>query len=108
MKKYYEVMQMANLKEESINYVTPTTKNISELDKVPVDAEVFDKVVNEGQPDEFRYQYIKADDVEYRLPSSVKKQLKAHLQANPDLMYFSVNKQGEGIKTEYTVIPLSE
>ena len=100
--------KMANLKEEANNYIPPTTLNISELEKVPVDVELFDKTVNEGSADEFSYRFIKANEKEYRVPTTVLKQLKAHLEANPDLKNFSVSRHGEGMKTEYTVIPIAD
>jgi len=45
------------------------------------------------------------DDEEYRVPTSVLKSLKVILEDKPDLKFFKVKKTGEGLKTEYTVIP---
>ena len=100
--------QMANLKDTAKEYVAPETKVISELIKVSVNLELFNKVIHEGEADEFNYDYIMVDDVEYRVPKVVIKQLKAQLEANPSLKFFSVAKVGEGMKTVYTVIPLTE
>lgn len=93
------------MKETAKAYVPPQTKNIADLDIVQTDMEVLHKVVNEGTKDEFSYNYILVDDVEYRVPTSVIKQLKAHLEDNPELTAFQVKKEGEGLKTEYTVLP---
>lgn len=96
---------MANMKETAMAYQPPQTKNIADLDMVNTDVEVLKKTVNEGTADEFSYNYILVEDVEYRVPNSVIKQVKAQLEANPDLTTFQVKKSGEGLKTEYTVIP---
>ncbi|KKK73592.1 hypothetical protein LCGC14_2892300, partial [marine sediment metagenome] len=56
--------------------------------------------------DAFSYNFMVVAGEEYRVPNSVLKQLKKHLEANPKLEKFKVAKEGEGLKTEYTVIPL--
>lgn len=96
---------MAKLSEEALTYVPPTTKNISELPEVFVDAEVLEKVAGEGD-NTFTYKYIEVEGDEYRVGASVLKQLKAHLETNPFIKKFKVKKEGEGMKTTYTVIPL--
>lgn len=97
-----------NIKEQAQAYEPKTTKNISELEMCRVDAEVKERIVHEGEEDEFKYKYIEIDGEEYRVPDSVLKQLKAQLEENEDLMFFKVKKDGSGINTNYTVIPLSE
>ncbi len=96
---------MAKLSEEALTYTPPTTKNISELEEVEVSAEVKERTAGEGE-NSFSYKYITIGDQEYRVGASVLKQLKVHLEANPNLQKFKVQKTGEGLKTEYTVIPL--
>jgi len=96
---------MANLKENAKQYIAPTTKNISELEKVSVDIEMETKIVHEGESDEFGYYFITVDEIEYRVPKPVLGQLKAQLEANPELKFFSVSKAGTGKGTTYTVIP---
>jgi len=98
---------MAKLSEEALTYVPPTTKNISELDSVEVSEEVKEKTVGEGD-NAFTYKYIIRDSDEFRVGASVLKQLKVQLENNPKLTKFKVNKKGEGLKTEYTVIPLGD
>ena len=49
---------------------------------------------------------IVVDGEKYRVPVSVLMQLKAHLEDNPNLQKFKVKKTGEGLKTEYVVIPI--
>jgi len=99
---------MATLKQTANDYVAPETKNIAELNKVTVDLELFTKTVHEGEEDEFSYDYIMVEDQEYRVPKPVISQLKKQIEANPELKFFSVAKEGTGLKTTYTVIPLSE
>ena len=97
--------KMAELKQVAKDYIAPTTRNISELDEVSVSLEVKKKTVGEGEK-EFTYSYITVGEEEYRVGASVLKQLKAHLEAKPNMQKFSVNKEGEGLKTVYTVLPL--
>ena len=96
---------MAKLSEEALTYTPPTTKNISELGLVSVDAEVKERTAGEGE-NTFTYKYIEVDGEEYRVGASVLKQLKAQLEENPKLIKFKVTKEGTGMKTNYTVIPL--
>ena len=49
---------------------------------------------------------IVIDGEDYRVPVSVLKSLKAILEARPEVKNIKVSKTGEGLKTEYTVIPL--
>ncbi len=101
-----EIKKMAKLSEEAKNYVPPTTKNISELDSVSVDVDVLEKEVQKDNGETFKYKYIVVKDEEYRVGASVLKQLKAQLEENSSLKTFKVKKEGEGLKTVYTVIPL--
>ncbi len=96
---------MAKLSEEALTYTPPTTKNISELKEVNVAAEVKERTAGEGETS-FTYKYIEVDGEEYRIGASILKQLKAQLEENPKLTKFKVNKEGTGMKTNYTVIPL--
>lgn len=97
---------MAKLWQEATEYEPPKTENIADLESVPVDVDVFEKTVGEGA-DAFSYKYILIDGIEYRVPIVVLKQLKSQLSANPELSSFRVSKEGTGIKTQYTVIPLN-
>ena len=96
---------MTKLSEEALTYVPQTTKNITELETVSVDAEVKERTVGEGE-NSFTYKYIEVEGEEYRVGASVLKQLKAHLEANPKITKVKVTKEGIGLNTTYTVIPL--
>lgn len=99
---------MGNIKEEAMAYESPQTKNISELARVQVDLEVTEKVFKEGTLEEFRMKTIKVEGEDYRIPVSVLESLKIMLVDNPNMKFFKVKKAGEGMKTSYTVIPLTE
>jgi len=85
-------------------YVSPETKNISELEIVPVDLDIKVDVVNEGTPEEFKVNKITINEEEYRVPNSVLKQLKLLLEDDPNMEAFKVLKDGEGMKTTYQVV----
>jgi len=97
---------MANIKDVANATEEKATKLISDLAKVNTEMQVFTKIVHEGEEDEFIYDYIVVNDVEYRVPKSVLLQLKEHLKQNPSLEFFRVVKAGEGLKSAYTVLPL--
>lgn len=98
---------MAKIYEEAMNYKPAETKNIAELDRVPVDIDIKDFYGSKDDGTPFHYKFIEVDGEQYRVPVVVLKQLKAHLTANPEINFFRVSKIGEGLKTEYTLIPLS-
>lgn len=100
---------MGNIAENAKAYEPKTTKNISELEKVPCYAEVKTKEVPATKDTEaFEYDYIEHDGDEYRLPKSVLRDLKVILEDNPTLTFFKVKKTGNGMDTKYTVIPLND
>ena len=98
---------MAQLKQLAQEYKPIETKNVTELESVSVDLEVKEKTAGEGE-NTFTYKYIEVGGEEYRIGASVLKQLKAHLEENPDLKKFKVTKEGTGLKTSYTVIPMAD
>jgi len=97
---------MATFKESAGTYEAPQTLNIADLDKVQVDIEVFDGQGKDSNGEEFKYKFAKIEGKEYRIPGPVLGGLKAILEKKPDLKAFSVSKQGQGINTRYTVIPM--
>ena len=97
---------MATLMEEAKNYEAPTTKNIADLKEVPVNLELLDRTGRGSDGEEFKYKVIKIDGVEYRVPGSVLGNLKVISEKKPDLKKFAVSKQGTGMNTRYTVIPI--
>lgn len=101
-----EETKMTSIKESAMAYEPPTTKNICDLDLISTDVEIKTKTATKKDGEEFSYSYIEENGLEYRVPVSVLKQLKAQVEENPKLMAFKVKKTGSGMDTEYTVIPL--
>lgn len=99
-------VKMATIREEAQNYVSPETKNISELDEVSTELETEDKEFTKEDGSTFKIKVAVIDGEEYRVPASVLKQLKEQLAEKPDSTKFKVRKKGEGMKTEYTVVML--
>lgn len=99
---------MTTLKSKSEQYTAPTTLNVSELKRISVDVEIFEKTGQKKDGEVFSYHAIEINKQEYRVPISVLKQLKEHLSENKNLKYFKVNKSGSGFDTTYIVIPLKD
>lgn len=93
---------MASIKENAQEYEPKQIKNIAELDKVSVDWDV-----KEDLEVEFPFKFIELDGHRYKVPITVLANLKDILVENPEIKFFKVKKSGEGIKTNYTVIPIS-
>lgn len=106
-----EVKQIGSIKEEAKAYEPKQTKTIDELEKVSVDLvlteDTYD-VEEDGKPKSVTQKICNVDGEEYRVPYSVLKDLKVILEDNPELKFFKVKKVGEGLKTNYTVIPVTE
>ena len=97
---------MASLGEEAKAYIPKQTKNIADLAEVSTALDLKDGAAADADGKEFTYKYIEVDGDEYRVPGKVLKDLKAILEKKPTLKTFSVSKQGQGLNTTYTVIPL--
>jgi len=100
-------MEQKTLKDTAIAYESRSIGNIADLPKVSINLLIEER---EGINDEgktFSYKVIVFEGQEYRVPASVLKSLKAILGDNPNLKFFKVKKTGQGMNTEYTVIPLS-
>ena len=81
-------------------------KNIADLEVVRTDTEIKSETRKDQNNEEYRVMFIVKDDEEYRVPASVVTQLKAVLEAKPDLATFKVTKSGQGMGTKYQVISL--
>lgn len=101
---------MGTIKEEAIAYEPKHTNNIADLPEVSIDLLMVDDEFEtevEGKIKTVKQKVIELSGEKYRVPDSVLKQLKVHLKERPDLQRFKVNSSGVGLKTSYTVIPLS-
>ena len=98
---------MVNLKESAKAYQPKKTRNITELEVVNLDdivVEAREGVNEEGKKFNFMVAVIGTE--EYRIPSSVLGSIKTILEAKPSLKHVKVIKKGQGMATNYTVIPL--
>ena len=100
-----EENKMASLKESAMAYEAPTTLNIADLDKIPIDLEVKDGEGKDKDGEIFKYKYATIEGKDYRIAGSVLGGIKAILKKVPDLKLVTVIKQGTGMNTRYTVIP---
>lgn len=99
-------MEQKTLKEEAKTYESHSIGNIADLPKVSTSLKVEDREGTNEEGKLFQYKVIMVDGQAYRVPVSVLKSLKAILEDKPNLENFKVKKTGQGLATEYTVIPL--
>jgi len=95
---------MTKLIDEAKAYEPPKTKNIADLDSIPVDIDVVEREFTKEDGSTFKMKVIVLNDEDYRVPTSVLKSLKAIVEEKPDLKKFKVIKTGEGMKTSYTIV----
>ena len=80
---------MTTLKEQAENYIAPTTKNIVELDLIPIDIEVKEATYERENPKPneektFTVLEIEVENQKYRIPKTVLEQLKKLLEMKPE------------------------
>lgn len=97
---------MTTIKDAAITFEPKTTKNITELEKVPVALDIKTEEGVDADGEAYTYNYAELNEDRYRIPNSVLASLKQILAKKPTLQYFAVTKNGEGRNTRYTVIPL--
>jgi len=95
---------MATLREEAMAYEPPQTLNIADLDKIPIDIELFDGQGKATDGEIFKYKFAKIEDKEYRVAGSIIGGIKSLLAKIPSLSHVTVIKQGSGMNTRYQVI----
>ena len=98
---------MATLIEEAKAYQPSQTKNIADLDSVSITQDIKRETRKNSDGEEYSIAFISVEGQEYRVPKSVLEKLQAILKVNPKMTNFKVVKTGEGLKTEYTVVPLN-
>jgi hypothetical protein len=97
---------MGSLKEEAKAYEPKQTKNIADLEQVPVELLVQTAKAEDKEGKTFEYRYVELNGEQYRVPPSVIAQLKEVLEARPDMLKFRVKKSGAGLNTKYNVVGL--
>lgn len=99
---------METLKDSAQAYEPPTTRNVTELEKIPVNVELHSGKGTKKDGTDFSYKYIKHEDIEYRVPGTVLGGIKSVLKKYPNTQYVTVDKEGEGMNTKYHVMPYVE
>jgi len=97
---------MTSIKDAAQEHESATTANIADLPNVSTELEITTKTYKEGTEEEFKVKVITLDGVDYRVPNIVLANLKSVLEEKPDLKTFKVKKDGAGMNTRYTLIPL--
>lgn len=104
---------MATIGEAADSYkASAKTMNIADLDRVSIDLQVELDTFEFTKGDETKtveQEVIVIDEIKYRIPTTVKQQLKVLMEDNPNLKFFKVRKSGTTKDdTRYQVIPLIE
>lgn len=97
---------MASLIQEALAYEPPKTLNVADLPLVSTDVQIYDREGKDGDGKPFKYKVIELNGEEYRIPGSVLSSLKSILEEKPTLKTFKVKKEGSGLNTKYTVVPI--
>jgi len=97
---------MPSIKESAQNYVPAPSLTIADLEAVSVEQEIVSKTYKEGTDDAYTNNVIVWDGKDYRVPDIVLKDLKVMIAEKPEMKTFKVKKEGTGLKTNYTIIPL--
>jgi len=95
-----------DIKTFAKGYEPQQMKNVADLEVVRIDQEIKEETRKDQNNDEYHVMFIAKDGEEYRVPPSVITQLKAVIEAKPNITSFKVTKTGTGMGTSYQVIPL--
>ena len=97
---------MVSIKDFAKAFEPQQMKNIADLETVEANTEIKRETRKDQSNEEYNVMFIVKDGEEYRVPPSVVSQLKAVIEAKPDLTTFKVTKSGQGMGTKYQVISL--
>lgn len=98
---------MTSIKESAKAFVPKQTRNITELEVVNIETlQVEKRSGKDKDGKDFNYNVVISNEEEFRIPDSVLNNIKTILQAKPNLKTIRVLKKGQGLGTEYTVVPL--
>ena len=96
---------MATIKQTAMEY-SNAFGSICELDLISVEADIKRVTRNRKDGTAFNVNEIEVLGKTYRVPNSVVRDLKVIIQSKPDLKTFKVVKSGQGLATQYTVVPM--
>ena len=106
MKTENKNVHKQTLRETAKEYVSPTTETIDKLDSFNIDIEVELVEYLDGSGKPFTVYETIIDEVKYRVPKTIIKQIQDYLHEKPDIKLVKVKKTGEGINSSYTLIVL--
>ena len=98
---------MTTFKEEAQAYEQKQFHNICDLATVNIDCVIEERMGKDyetGEPKAYKVAVVDGED--YRVPNGVFGDLKALVEAQPNIAKVKVIKSGQGKNTKYTVIPL--
>lgn len=98
---------MGTLRQAAEDYVAPSTLNIADLEIMPLDCPIKEKIFKEGTDDEFKINVATYNGEEYRVPNTVLDTIKTLLKEMPEITHVKVIKEGTGLGTTYKVVPKS-
>lgn len=97
---------MTTLKDSAMAYEPKTTKTIDEAGNISLDFPTAERSKKNKDGQEYSYTVALINGEEYRVPDSVKSDIKDLLEAKPSLKTIRVTKKGQGMSTQYTVVPI--
>lgn len=97
---------MKSIKQAAQDYESQVADTIDVLPEVSVDVPIKEETFQDKDGKDFTVNLATVEKKHYRVPYTVLKQLKANLKVNPKLKMFTVQKEGQGLNTSYTVIAL--
>ena len=92
---------MATLKDAAMSY--SGKKDISELDKIPVEVQIYEATFKNKQDQEITYHFIEINGVKYSIKAQAMSKIKEMLSVRPQTKFIKINKGSDG---QYSVIPL--
>jgi len=92
---------MSNLGEEAENYKPDEIRTVAELQFISKEMEILEELEAK-----YPYKYILKEGERYKIAKTVLADIQQILIASPNTTKFKVIKKGEGLKTNYTVVPL--
>lgn len=109
MKQEEETMQKnlnKTLRQSSTEYIPVKVRNVAELDRCPVDAPIKVRTFEDKDGTPFNVHVVTVDGYEYRVPDSVRRDLKEIMTVKPNTKWIKVLRSGQGKQTSYTVVSL--
>lgn len=91
---------MGTLKDEA---KVSGPKTVADLDILDLSLEVQDGAGTDSLGKPYSYQFVEVGNKEYRVPPSVLTQIKTILEKNPNCAKVQVMKEGEGLRSRYSV-----